>query len=147
MIWSAFACCKYVVNPLVNFLKLSVNLFLKKDVSSLSVKQLLINYCPISLLRIFGNILERLPYKTLQSHQISQISKQVIHVLTSCYQSYMKFTDHLMYLEILLLLHVREVFLGISKASDKVWHPGLLDKLRQNCITDKLIYSDRFFKR
>ena len=36
-------------------------------------------------------------------------------------------------------LEVRELFLGISKAFDKVWHVGLILKLRQNGICGDLI--------
>ena len=36
-------------------------------------------------------------------------------------------------------LEVRDVFLDISKASDKVWHEGLIYKLQQNGISDELL--------
>ena len=36
-------------------------------------------------------------------------------------------------------LEVRGLFLGVSKAFDKVWHAGLIDKLRQNGICGDLI--------
>ena len=35
---------------------------------------------------------------------------------------------------------VRAIFLDISKAFDKVWHQGLLFKLKQNGITGKSLY-------
>ena len=36
-------------------------------------------------------------------------------------------------------LEVRAVFLDISKAFDKVWHDGLIFKMRQNGISGKLL--------
>ena len=36
-------------------------------------------------------------------------------------------------------LEVRGIFLDISKAFDKVWHDGLVFKLRQNGISGKMI--------
>ena len=40
-------------------------------------------------------------------------------------------------------LEVRAVFLDISKAFDKVWHEGLIFKLKQNGVSGKLL---RFFE-
>ena len=41
-------------------------------------------------------------------------------------------------------LDVRGVFLDISKAFNKVWHKGLLCKLKENCISGNLLdtYTD-----
>ena len=36
-------------------------------------------------------------------------------------------------------LEVRGIFLDISKASGKVWHDGLIFKLRQNGISREMI--------
>ena len=36
-------------------------------------------------------------------------------------------------------LEVRAVFLDISKAFDKTWHKGLIFKLKQNGISDKIL--------
>ena len=37
-------------------------------------------------------------------------------------------------------LKVRSVFLGISKGFDKVWHEGLIFKLKQNKISGELLH-------
>ena len=39
----------------------------------------------------------------------------------------------------MIALEVRAVFLDISTAFDKVWHKGLLFKLKQNGIPDKIL--------
>ena len=42
---------------------------------------------------------------------------------------------------------VRGVFLDISKAFDKVWHEGLISKLKQNGISDKLLHLIKDFRK
>ena len=42
---------------------------------------------------------------------------------------------------------VRGVFLDISKAFDKVWHEGLISKLKQNGISDKLLHLIKDFQK
>ena len=42
---------------------------------------------------------------------------------------------------------VRGVFLDISKMFDKVWHEGLIFKLKQNCISGNLLNLLRDFLR
>ena len=46
-------------------------------------------------------------------------------------------------------LETREVFLDISKAFDKVWHEGLLLKLKQNGISGNLlnVITDFLYQR
>ena len=107
-----------------------------------SDKQILNNYQPISLLPIAGKIFERLMYDRMFEFLIvnNLISKnwsgfrpgdscndQLLSITHKIYQS---FDDN---------LEVRAVFLDISKAFDKVWHKGLIFKLKQNGISDKIL--------
>ena len=46
---------------------------------------------------------------------------------------------HEIYKSFNVWLDVRAVFLDISKAFDKIWHKGLLYKLKQNGISGKLL--------
>ena len=46
-------------------------------------------------------------------------------------------------------LEVRAVFLDISKAFDKVWHDGLIFKLKQNDVSGSLLklFENYFYNR
>ena len=61
-------------------------------------------------------------------------------LLSITHEIYQSFDDN---------LEVRAIFLDISKAFVKVWHKGLIFKLKQNCIPDKIlnIISDFFSVR
>ena len=106
-------------------------------------KQILKNYQPISLLPITGKIFERLLYDRIfevfiENNLISKIQSgfrpgdscinQLVSIAHEIYQSF----D-------LSSLEVRAVFLDISKAFNKIWHKGLIFKLRQNGISDKIL--------
>ena len=51
-------------------------------------------------------------------------------LLSITHEIYQSFDDN---------LEVRAVFLDISKAFDKAWHEGLIFKLKQNGISDKIL--------
>ena len=104
------------------------------------------NYRPISLLPIFGKILEKIVfdqvYSYLNSHNLLSISQsgfrpgdstifQLISITSTIYESFEKFDE------------TRAVFLDISKAFDKVWHDGIIFKLKCNGISGNLL---KFFE-
>jgi len=109
----------------------------KKD-SKQSVK----NYRPISLLPIFSKIFEKILFAKMYNYFIENdlitknqsgfrpndsVTNQLISLVESIHSS------------LDINLDVRSVFLDMSKAFDKVWHEGLLFKLKQNGINGKLI--------
>ena len=100
-----------------------------------SNKQILKNYRPASLLTICGKTFKRLVYNSLFEYFIENdlispnqsgfkpgdsCTNQLISITHEINQS---FDDG---------FQVRGVFLDVSKAFDKVWHNGLIYKLKQN---------------
>ena len=111
-------------------------------------KQLVKNYRPISLLPICGKIFEKIVFNNLYYYL------NVNNLLTGNQSGFRpgdSTTNQLLYLvseiheafENSKCLEVRAVFLDISKAFDKVWHEGLIFKLKQNGISGKLL---KFFE-
>ena len=100
-------------------------------------KQLLKNYRPISLLPICGKMFERILYNKLypfleQNNLISQ-NQSGFRSGDSCINQLLSIT-HEIFESIDQGFEVRGVFLDISKAFDRVWHEGLIFKLKQNGI-------------
>ena len=107
-------------------------------------KQLLKNYRPVSLLPICGKVIERIIFNDLFKyfkennilfpHQSGFIQgdscvQQLIAITHEIYKSF----------DCSPSLEVRGVILVISKAFDKVWHDGLLYKLKRNGINGGLL--------
>ena len=105
-------------------------------------KQILKNYRPISLLPIAGTIFERLQYDRMLEFFIENnlISKNqsgfrpgdscINQLLSVTHEIYQSFDDN---------LEARAIFSDISKAFGKVWHKGLILKLKINGISDKIL--------
>ena len=111
-------------------------------------KQTVSNYRPISLLPLFAKVFEKVVFDHLYQFlkENSLITKnqsgftpgdsgtnQLISLIHDIHKA---FDDK-------KCLEVRSIYLDMSKAFDKVWHEGLLHKLKQNGIDGKLL---AFFK-
>ena len=105
-------------------------------------KQCLNNYRPISLLSICSKIFERLIFNEMseffiENDLISQHQSDfkpgdscINQLLSITHEIHQSFDDG---------FDVRSVFIDISKAFDKVWHNGLIFKLKQNGISGNLL--------
>ena len=105
-------------------------------------KQVLKTYRPVSLLSICGKIFERLIYNNLfeyfiENDLISQ-NQSGFKPGDSCINPLISIT-HEIYQSFDDVLEVRGVFLDISKIFDKVWHEGLIYKLKQNWVKGNLL--------
>ena len=102
------------------------------------------NYRPISLLPIFGKILEKLVYDSLYTHLVScevldpnqsgfrpgdSTVNQLLSITHTIFQAF----------DCNPPLDVRSVYLDISKAFDRVWHDGLIHKLKRCGVSGQLL--------
>ena len=107
-----------------------------------SDKQILKNYRSVSLLPICGKVFKRLVYNSLFEYFIENdlnspnqsgfkpgesCTNQLISITHEVYQSFDEGFE------------VRGVFLDISEAFDKVWHNGLIYKIKQNGVAGDLL--------
>ena len=100
------------------------------------------HYRPVSLLSICSKIFERIIYNNMLKYFLDNnliTPKQSgFRPGGSCINQLLSIT-HDIFTSSDNGLEVRGVFLDISKAFDKVWHDGLIHKLKQNRIKDKLL--------
>ena len=104
-------------------------------------KQVSRNYRPVSLLPICGKIFERLIYNNLFEffikNDVISSNQSGFKQGDSCIYLFLSIT-HEIYQSFDNGFDVRGIFLHISKAFDKVWHKGLILKLKQNGVTGDL---------
>ena len=113
------------------------------------------NYRPISLLPVFGKLFEKIIYNSLykycEYHKILNVHQSGFRSGDSCINQLISIThDIFKSFDSNPSQEVRGVFLDISKAFDRVWHKGLLFKLKSHGIEGNLynlmesFLSDRF---
>ena len=112
-------------------------------VHEINNKQLIENYCPVSLLPVCGRLFEFFTENELISHNHSGFKPGdscMSQLLCITYDIYQSIDDG---------LKTRAIFLDISKAFDKVWHEGLLFKLKQNGISGNFlnVITDFLYQR
>ena len=102
------------------------------------------NYRPISLLPIFGKIFEKVIYNLLlnyfQSNRLFTPSESgflgddscIAQLLSIIHEIQTAFDEN-------PTADVRGVFLDISKAFDKVWHDGIIFKLKSYSVESELL--------
>ena len=106
-------------------------------------KNLTKNYRPISLLPIFGKIFEKIIFNSLfeylHKNKILSQNQSGFRSGDSCVSQLISIT-HEIYkaFDSSPSLETRGIFLDISKAFDKVWHKGLLFKLKSYGINGNL---------
>ena len=106
-------------------------------------KRLVNNYRPISLLPIFGKIFEKIifnrVYNFLLNENLLNPNQSAFRPSDSCINQLIATTHEIFEaFDCNPPLEVRSVFLDISKAFDKVWHEGLLFKIKSMGISGEL---------
>ena len=105
-------------------------------------QQLIENYRPILLLPVCGKILERIIYnkmfKFFSENELISHNQSGFKPGDSCINQLLCIT-HNIYQSLDDDSETRDTFLDISKAFDKVWHEGLLFKLKQDGISGNLL--------
>ena len=108
-------------------------------------KNIIKNYRPISLLPIFSKVFEKLIFTSLYSYLMDN------NLISDKQSGFIKGDSTIN--QLLSITHmiqsafdfdppkeVRSIYLDISKAFDKVWHSGLIHKLKQNGIQGNMLH-------
>ena len=107
-------------------------------------KQVINNYRPVSLLPICGKVFERLifnsVYEYLEEHKLLSADQSGFRANDSCVNQLLSIVHNIYSaFDTYPTLESRGVFLDMSKAFDKVWHEGLIFKLKSMGISDALL--------
>ena len=157
-------CDKSLLKPLIILFKTSTKSSHYPDIRKRSNiipvhkkndKQLVKNYRPISLLPIFGKIFEKIIFNKisyfLMEEKLLNPNQSSFCPSDSCINQLLAITHQIFdAFDCNPPLEVMSVFLDISKAFGKVWHEGLLYKLKSMGISGELYnllenyLSDRF---
>ena len=146
-------CDSSIVKPLLMIFRNSLNegvfpsLWKKGNITPIHKKgdkDNINNYRPISVLPLFGKLFEKLIYnalyKYLEDNHILDANQSGFRTGDSCINQLLSITHNIFQsFDANPSLEVRGVFLDISKAFDKVWHEGLLFKLRSIGIEGKFL--------
>ena len=107
-------------------------------------KRLVNNYRPISLLPVFGKIFEKIIfnkiYMFLSEEKLLNPNQSGFRPSDSCINQLIEITHEIFKaFDCNPPLEVRSVFLDISKAFDKVWHEGLIYKIKSMGVSGQLL--------
>ena len=157
-------CDKSLIKPLMLIFKKSIRSSYYPDIWKKSNiipvhkkndKRLVNNYRPISLLPVFGKIFEKIIfnkiYNYLSKENLLNPNQSGFRPSDSCINQLLAITHEIFEaFDCNPSLEVRSVFLDISKAFDKVWHEGLIYKIKSMGISGELLnllenyLSDRY---
>ena len=100
-------------------------------------KMLVKNYCPISLLPVFGKMFERVIYTSLFHYFV--INRLFTHSQSGFLSGDACIPQLLSIIHESRTADMRGVFLNISKEFDKVWHDGIIFKLKAYGVEGELL--------